>query len=152
MQQTMESEVQAGEPIIKKLYSQLNEEKLVKDISAIRLQRLKTLDDLVVEFRSAGKVEDVRKILDETLTESPESGCRAQVRHGYPGRGQAQGRRLYQAGRRDLRPHQGLQGPRGLLEPGRPARPQGSALLRTARARARGQPREGARRRLFREP
>lgn len=71
------TEVQTKDATIKKVEAQINEDKVFKDLSSLQLARFKTIDDLLLELHSSDKLEDVRNVLIESLTEDPGApGCR----------------------------------------------------------------------------
>lgn len=69
----MVSETEVRDPLTGKLIAQINEEKLVKDLSLIQLTKFKTLDELVQEIASSSNREELVKLLQENLKETPSS-------------------------------------------------------------------------------
>lgn len=59
--------------LLTKLYAQINEEKVLKDLTSIQLSRIKLLDDLAEEIKSSGREKEIRPTLEENLAENPES-------------------------------------------------------------------------------
>lgn len=72
-EQTLDSEVKNQDPVLTKLFAQLNEERLLKDISSVQLSRFKSMDELVAEARNSDREADLRAALEENLEEHPES-------------------------------------------------------------------------------
>ncbi len=71
-QQVTDNEVK--NPIAEKAIQQINEEKLVKDLSNLQLSRLKAFDELAEEIHGGGDAgKDSRALLEENLKESPSS-------------------------------------------------------------------------------
>lgn len=73
MSQVESPEQQTRDPIISRLFGFLNEEKLIKDITAVQLSRIKTLDDFVDEVASSSQSKEVKEHLEESLAENEES-------------------------------------------------------------------------------
>ena len=91
-EQTLESDVKAQDAVLTKLFAQLNEERLLKDISSVQLTRFKSMDDLITEANAAGREAELRAALEENLTEHPESlvsrytlGCLSMARQDRRG-------------------------------------------------------------------
>ena len=72
-EQTIDSEALESEPIFTKLYSQINEEKLHKDLASVQLSRIKSMDELALEIKQSEKIDDIRAILDENLQDASDS-------------------------------------------------------------------------------
>ncbi len=72
-EQTLEPEVSTQDPVLTKLFAQLNEERLLKDISSVQLSRFKSMDDLMAEAKAAGREGELRNTLEENLSEHPDS-------------------------------------------------------------------------------
>jgi transcription elongation factor GreA len=69
--QTAESDVRSN-PLYSKVVAQINEEKLIKDLTSYQLSRIKQMEELADEvFRSSD--ETVRRVLAENLQENPRS-------------------------------------------------------------------------------
>lgn len=73
MSQVESPEQQTRDPVISRLFGFLNEEKLIKDITAVQLSRIKTLDDFVDEIASSSQSKEVKQHLEESLAENEES-------------------------------------------------------------------------------
>lgn len=72
-EQMIETEAPGKEPLISRLNNQINEERLLKDISAIQLNKLKALDALAHEMKESEKLDELKVLLSENLNEAPES-------------------------------------------------------------------------------
>ncbi|KAB2929814.1 MAG: transcription elongation factor GreA [Leptonema illini] len=69
--QTAESDVRSN-PLYSKVVAQINEEKLIKDLTSYQLNRIKQMEELADEVSSSAD-ESVRKVLAENLQENPRS-------------------------------------------------------------------------------
>ncbi len=69
--QTAESDVRSN-PLYSKVVAQINEEKLMKDLTSYQLNRIKQMEELADEVASSSD-ESVRKVLAENLQENPRS-------------------------------------------------------------------------------
>ena len=49
----------AQDPVISRLYTHLNEEKVTRDLSSVQLQKIKTLDELMQEIQASGKKDEL---------------------------------------------------------------------------------------------
>ncbi|MBL8018924.1 MAG: transcription elongation factor GreA [Leptospirales bacterium] len=61
------------DPVVSRLYSHLNEEKLARDIASVQLQKIKTLDELIQEIQGSDKKADLIRSLEDNLKENPDS-------------------------------------------------------------------------------
>ena len=91
-EQTLESEVKTQDAVLTKLFAQLNEERLLKDIASVQMSRFKSMDDLMAEAKAGGREAELRTALEENLTEHPDSlvsrysiGCLAMERQDRRG-------------------------------------------------------------------
>lgn len=72
-QQAANSDVETRDPVHAKIITQINEDRLSKEITSTQLSRFKLLDELAQEIQGSSKKEELVKILDENLAESPQS-------------------------------------------------------------------------------
>ncbi len=72
-QQVLPNEVSTKDPLIAKINAQLNEERILKDHTAIQLSRIKLLDDLSLEVKTAPNAAELKKILEDNLKETTDS-------------------------------------------------------------------------------
>ncbi len=63
----------AQDPVISRLYTHLNEEKVTRDLSTVQLQKIKTLDELMQEIQSSGKKDELIHTLEENLKDNSDS-------------------------------------------------------------------------------
>ncbi|MCB1316639.1 MAG: transcription elongation factor GreAB, partial [Leptospiraceae bacterium] len=72
MSQTTE-EVQTRDPLLTRIDTQLNEDKVFKDLTATQLNRIKALDELAAEILKSSHKDEAIGILRENLKENPAS-------------------------------------------------------------------------------
>ena len=72
-QSTVNSDVSTKDPLIAKIHTFINEERVMKDFSAIQLNRVKQIDELIEEIKTSGKLDQAKQVLQENLTEESTS-------------------------------------------------------------------------------
>ena len=72
-QQTANSTDTQTDPLYTRVISQLNEEKLAKDLTQVQLSRIKLLEEIAVELPASSRGAEIRTILEEHLKENTSS-------------------------------------------------------------------------------
>lgn len=64
---------ETNDPLKEKIISQINEERLLKDLSSVQLNRFKSMDEMATEIAEASNSKELLNLLNENLEESSES-------------------------------------------------------------------------------
>jgi len=72
-QPTVNSEVSTNEPIIARINTMINEERVIKEITTVQISRLKQFDEIAQEILKSPNKESLIALLEENLNDSPKS-------------------------------------------------------------------------------